>query len=344
MLQLIAGVAAVLVVALSTFTVMHSTEKAIDINKQAKNILAIDKKREIPAKVSGQVIKNSSDIPNLKLSSLAIMPSTKDKILLDKLQNAMKIAVVTNKIESPSCSDLASTGKITLTECNEIAFKEQNYVKIDNSIVQMPKTATAQKIAKSIKTITNSSINDNETNLLLSNPKTKAKEVKADFAKAVKTAEENKKIVKLSDSVELDNFLLEKVIQNSIKAPVKSLDVAQEIRKKMQAKIARSQNEQNNVREDEIEVTEDVSNAIGKLKEYVSLVHTAVNSTTPITNSATKTENITIDNNESENMLNNRPILSLSNAGQNEFNEVKNMLKEKEDEILTFVLHNKFKF
>ncbi|ROR38787.1 hypothetical protein, partial [Caminibacter pacificus] len=102
---------------------------------------------------------------NLEVSKLAINATAHDRLLLNKLQAAMAIAVDKYNNEHPSCALLARTGKITLNECKEITSKNLDFVKIEDGafVVETKDPETADKIVNVISHTTNVAEVDKKT-------------------------------------------------------------------------------------------------------------------------------------------------------------------------------------
>ena len=165
MLQLFLAMAVIAgTISLSIFKIDANINKQVQIHQEAKKLIEVDKKRVFSNRFSKNPITRRGSIQNIKLSELAITPTMQDSILLNKLQKATEVAVIDRHIDSPNCSQLASTGFISTGECTKIANKHQDYLKFDNSAVQLPQNSQNKKIVKNISNLQGNSIVANAQN------------------------------------------------------------------------------------------------------------------------------------------------------------------------------------
>ena len=93
---------------------------------------------------------------NVKPSMLFVTNNTKDKILLNKLSNAIEKLVTKNPTKDNfTCNELASTGKITYSECQKIYNKKfatiiPTNTAVENSIATDVNTLNANKTKNKI--------------------------------------------------------------------------------------------------------------------------------------------------------------------------------------------------
>jgi len=235
------GVLFTAIIGYSMYSTTVKMDEAIKPYKEAKTIIALNQKRLLNSENTKQVIK---DARYVKLSELTLNESEKERELLDKLQKAVRTAVIKYNIDSPNCNDLANTGEITLSECNDIAFKQQEYADIvDGKIKISSDKPESKKILKSIVAISNKKI---EQNVIGNNEITLAtydNVRKEEYIEDKKLEREMKKAEDIAKTAIENNDdrtvlnVIKEVINTTPRLPVRAKSVLNKIREKQESQV-----------------------------------------------------------------------------------------------------------
>lgn len=123
------------------FSALNMTDTKMSDFRQAKTAITTDNKRVLQSRGVANAIENSSNLQDLNQGSLVLdQISLEQRELINKLQTAVKIAIVENNIAEPNCSDLAATGAITTGECMQVKDKQQNYISIKDGVMDIDNT------------------------------------------------------------------------------------------------------------------------------------------------------------------------------------------------------------
>jgi len=122
----------------ATYSALEVTDSKMMDYRIAKSIISIDNKRVVQSQGTPNPIENSLNLQDIRQSNLILdQLSLNEQVLINKLQDAVKIAMIDNNITSPTCADLASTGLITTVECTQIKDKQQNYLSIKEGVMNV---------------------------------------------------------------------------------------------------------------------------------------------------------------------------------------------------------------
>lgn len=125
----------------ATYSALENTDSKMADYRIAKSAIATDNKRIIQSSSTVNPIENSSNLQGINQSNLVLDKiSLTEQLLINKLQDAVKTAIVENNVTTPTCADLAATGLITAGECAQIKDKEQNYLSIKNGVMNIDNT------------------------------------------------------------------------------------------------------------------------------------------------------------------------------------------------------------
>lgn len=120
------------------YSAVDETDTKMSDYRKAKTAITTDSKRVLQSRSVTNPIENSVNLQDITQGSLILdQISLEQRNLINKLQTAVKIAIVDNNILEPNCSDLAATGAITAAECLQIKDKTQNYINIKDGVMDI---------------------------------------------------------------------------------------------------------------------------------------------------------------------------------------------------------------
>jgi hypothetical protein len=171
--------------------------------KQAKEIEYTIEKANLERKYTnnGEISKGILS-QNTNLSSLLEdNVSIKEKEIINNLQKAIKIAIIDKNIANPSCNDLANTNQISLSDCNFIKDRENNFVQIDSNGTTI-KNENIAKIINNKNYFSEKNQNSDDTYFVSSFNKSQMSADLVKIEKELNSSKELEDIIKESDDVD----------------------------------------------------------------------------------------------------------------------------------------------
>lgn len=179
------------------------------ITKNKENFVAVEKSKEIQlakeklnlqARYSQNGLVSQGDLnKSIKLSTLVENNvDMQDKDLLDKLQNAMKIAIIENNLDEPNCSQLSSTNLITLVECESIIDKTNNFAEVKKGEIKV-ENEKLQKVLSNTQYFSKETTDEDGKTTYQSFDNSS---MKANFNKVVIDTQNMKKLKKIVDETD----------------------------------------------------------------------------------------------------------------------------------------------